>query len=790
MLVNYVRVAFRNIQRSLSYAAINIFGLSLGICCTLLIYLLIAYHLDFDTFHTNGDRIYRFVTEEHRDKVTYVPNVPPAFGKAFRNDYPYGEKVARLYTYDDAMVSVGMASDAKKFKEEVAFCDPEFFQIFNFPLAEGASPPLLANPHHAVITEKMAAKYFGNEPALGKTLRLDNKTDFQITGVLKDLPEQTDLRMEIFLPYANVAETNEWIAKDDSWGGITSAVQTFVLLKPGIDPGEVEKVLPAYVKKFRPTSKNVHHYKLQPLADIHFNSLYHGQIAMSTIWILGTVGFLLIFTACLNFINLSTARAAYRAKEVGIRKALGSARVQLFWQFTLETLILVIAATTLAIGAALAFLPSLNVLFGLRISSAPENNPDLLLFIVILIAGVTFMAGAYPGLLLSGFKPVTALKGKWTGASHRASALRRALIITQFTISQILLIGLIVVTYQMQFNNTTDMGFEQDGIVLVPAGSREKMYTLKNELRAIPGVELTSLCFSPPASYNHWGMSIRFDNRTENEDFQVSYRGGDEDYLAMFGIDLIAGRNLMPSDTVREFLVNEEFCRKLDMTPDQMLGKTVLFNGETVAPVVGVVADFHDESFRAAISPVLMTTAPDTYNDVAIRIRSGDLSRMLANIEKTWSGVYPDQIFSHTFVSDQTARFYENEQKTLTLVSAFSFIALLIGCLGLYGLVSYMSVQKTKEIGIRKALGANISQILTIFGKEFALLTSISFIIATPLGAWIMNLWLAQYVFKISLTPWIFLLEFAFVLFIVMITTGIQSLKAAMMNPVHALRSE
>lgn len=788
MLYNYLRVALRSLQRSVSHSIINVLGLTLGISCSILIYLLVAYHLNFDTFHGHADRIYRFVTEQHRDQVSYTAHVPPAFGNAFRNDYTYGELVARLCSHEDAVVSVDLKGETKKFNDLVSFADPEYFSIFNFPVAEGVA--LSATPHTAVITRRMAAKYFGTISPLGQTLRLDNRMEFQITGVLFDIPDNTDFRTEIFLSYSTVKEYNEWYASDDSWGGITSDIQTFARLRPGTDPLEVEKVLPEYVRKYRANSKNVHHYKLQPLRDIHFNALYSGQISMRTIWILAAIGFLLIFTACLNFINLSTARAATRAKEVGVRKVLGSARKQLFWQFTLETFMMVMLSLSIAFGIASALLPSLNTVFNLRIPTALISNTWLMIFLAGLTICVTFLAGAYPGVVLSGFTPAVALKGKLTSAGSRGVNLRRSLIVVQFTISQVLLIGLIVVTYQMRFNQQTDMGFTQEGIVMVPSGAQDKRNTLKNELLKIPGVERVSLCFAPPASYVNWGMSIKFDNRSESEDFEVSFRGADVDYLSAFDIDLVAGRNVTPSDTVREFVVNEEFCRRLDLSPEEVLGKAVLFNGEKTGPIVGVVSDFHTRSFHSAIGAVMMTTSIGSYNDAAIRINMNDIAGTLAAIEKTWSSVNPDQIFSHRFVKDQTAQFYESEQMTLRLVKVFSFIALFIGCMGLYGLVSFMSVQKMKEIGIRKALGASVQQILGIFGKEFALLTLLSFMIAAPAGAWLMDKWLEQYAFKVNLTFWIFAAELGFVLLIVLVTTSVQSVKAALMNPVTALRTE
>lgn len=787
MLANYFRVALRNIQRSLSHSVINVLGLTLGLTCAVLIYLLVTYHLSFDNFHADSDRIYRFVTEQHRDQISHTPSVPPAFGNSFRNDYTFGEKVARICTLDGSLVSIDVGNEVKKFNDEVSFVEPEYFEIFNFPLNSGTLPTA-ANT--VAITKDIARKYFGTESPIGKTIRFDNRIEFQVTGILENIPDNTDLRSGIFLSYATMKQYNDWYAAEDAWGGITSDIQTFARLRPGVDPLEVEKVLPAYVKKYRAESKNVHHYHLQPLSDVHFNSLYSGQMSMRTIWILSIVGFFLILTACLNFINLSTARAVTRAKEVGVRKVLGSIRNQLFWQFTIETFVVVAVASTLALGAVSIILPQLNVLFNLRIASGLTSHPDLFLFTAILVVAVTFLAGAYPGIVLSGFKPVTALKGKSADISRRGVNLRRSLIVTQFTITQVLVIGLIVVMYQMKFNSETNMGFRQDGIVMVPAGTEEKMNALKNEISKLPGVEQASFCFAAPASYNHWGTSIKFDNRTESEDFGVSFRGADEAYLSTFDIDLVAGRNLNPADSVREFLVNEEMVTKLNMKPEEVIGRTLEFNGDLSGPIVGVVSNFHDRSFRSPISPIMITTMKDSYNNLAVRIRMSDAQTTIAAIEKTWSSIHPDQIFNYEYVTAQTARFYEAEEMVLKLVKTFSFIALLIGCLGLYGLVSFMSVQKTKEIGIRKALGASAAHILTLFGREFAMLTLISFAVAAPLGGWVMTQWLAQYQFGVDLSLWIFALELAFVMVIVLLTTGAQSLKAALKNPVSALRVE
>jgi putative ABC transport system permease protein len=333
MFRNYFKIAIRNILRSASSTTINVSGLSLGITCGLLIFSIIHYHLSFDNFHNNNERIYRFVTEQHRDIVTYASSVPPAFGKAFRDDYTFGEKVGRICTLTEQLITVEENGNTNKFRETVAFAETEFFEIFNFPLIAGQLRTALAEPNTAVITENIAKKYFGNESPLNKTFRFGNQIDFKITGVLKDIPDNTDFRSEIYFSYATIGQYNEWYAADDSWSGITSDIQSFVLLLPGVIPGEVEKALPAYVKKYRAENKNVHHYKLQPLDDMHFNPKYEGRMSKTTIGVLAIIGLFLIITACLNFINLATAQAINRAREIGVRKALGSVRIQLFFEF-------------------------------------------------------------------------------------------------------------------------------------------------------------------------------------------------------------------------------------------------------------------------------------------------------------------------------------------------------------------------------------------------------------------------------------------------------------------------
>lgn len=793
MLRNYFKIAIRNIQQHTSYSLINVLGLSLGIACGLLIFSLVKYHLSFDNFHHHSDRVYRFVTDQHRDVISHDGSVPNPLGKAFREDYTFSEKVARIYTSYDELITIDKGTGIEKFKEEIAFAETEFFDIFYYPLVQGNINTALLQPNTALLTESFARKYFGDENPINKTFTLNSKIHFEVTGILKDLPENTDRKTEIYLSYSTLKQFNEWAASDDSWGGITSSMQCFTRLKPGVKPSEAEAVLPAYVKKYRPASKSIHHYKLQPLSEVHFDERYGGPMEKKNLWVLSFIGLFLIVTACVNFINLATAQAINRAKEVGVRKVLGSVRKQLFWQFILETGVITVVATFIAFAMSFTALPYVNEWFESQINIDIFNDWQLLVFVPVLVVLVTLFSGSYPGLILSGFQPVQALKGKLSQQRIGGFNVRRALIVTQFTISQVLIIGLIVIVYQMQYAKETDLGFKKDAIVMIPVGSNdEKMTTLKHQLLEIPGVEKVSACFVPPASTSSWRNSFSFDNRAEDEVFSISYKGADEDYLSTFDLELVAGRNLFPFDTVREFLVNETFLKKLNLkSPDDVLGKKLSANGgKWNGPIVGVLKDFHDKTFHEEINPVFIATNRDQYYSYAVRIKPTDIKATLAALDKQWNAMYPDKLYEYTFLDNDIAEFYKAEDTMMKLIQVFAVIAIFIGCMGLYGLVSFMAAQKTKEIGIRKVLGSNIHQILWIFGKEFLLLIIISFILAAPVGWWVMNGWLQDFEYKIEINVWVFVLAIGITSLVALMTVCYQSLRAALMNPVISLKAE
>ncbi len=797
MLKNYLKIAIRNLQLNKVYALINVMGLALSMSCGILIFALVKHHLSFDNFHHNSDRIYRIVTEQHRDNISYTFSVPNPLGKAFRNDYTFGEKVARICTFDEQLITVKQGNEIKKFKDEqgVAFTEPEFFDIFNYPLLQGDKKTALSEPNTAILTERAAKKYFGDENPINKTFKLDNRIELKITGILKDFPNNTDRQTDIYASYPTLKSYNEWFASDDSWGGIASPMQCFALLRPGVSVAQVEKVMPAYVKKYRPTSKNVHHYKFQPLAEMHFDARYSGPMEKKNLWILSFIGMFLIITACVNFINLATAQALKRSKEVGIRKVLGSVRMQLFWQFISETGLISMVGGAVAIVLSIAALPYVNTWFSSQISINLVSDWQLMLFIVSLIVVVTLFSGSYPGLILAGFQPVLALKGKLSQQNIGGFNTRRTLIITQFAISQVLIIGMVVIARQMQYAQKSDLGFEKDAILVVPMATGtdlNRQKTLKNQFGSISGVEEVSTFFRPPASSSNWSTSVKFDNRAEDEVFRVNVKSADEQYVSTFGLEIIAGRNIFAADSMRECLVNETFIRKLNLTsPQDVIGKILSMDGgESSGPIVGVVKDFHDRSFHEEINPLCITTLGRNYEMYGLKLNMANAQTTLAAVEKIWTKAHPDQIYEHQFLDERIARFYETESIMLKLIQAFSGIAIFIGCLGLYGLVSFMVAQKTKEIGIRKVLGGSISNIIWIFGKEFSRLIIIAFVVAAPLAWWLMNGWLQDFKFHIDIKLEIFILAIASTFVVATLTVGYQVIKAALMNPVKSLKTE
>ena len=800
MIKNYFTISLRNIARNKVFASINVLGLSLGMACAILIYTFVTYHLGFDNFHPNPNRIYRIVTETHFENTDYSQWVPQPLGKAFNNDFSFAEKTARIRSYRSVIVSLPEEKEMKKFQEDnvVAFAEPTFFEIFNLPLISGRESGILDKPYTTVVTRSIALKYFNTIDVVGKTLRvtaLDKSVDFHITGVLKDIPANSDHRNQIYLSYANLKDYNAYYASDDSWGSLNRGMQCFVLLKSGIAPGVVEKALPSLVNKYyNEEDAKIFQFRLQAMADIHFDPAFGGTFNKKYVWMLVLTGFFMITIACVNFINLATAQILNRSKEVGVRKVLGSFRYQLFLQFIIETGMIAVLAVLVSYVVVQLALPFINGILKERLSVDLLDQWQMPAFIVTMLFLLVFISGTYPAILLTRFQPARALKGKFAGSDNGGLTLRRLLIVTQFVIAQILIISMIVIDNQLQYSKTSDLGFDKDAIVMmpIPDSNEEKMKLLSSRIEQVPGVDQTTLCFDAPATSIYTTTSVRYDNHVKDEPWEINLKDGDDKYLQTFGLKLIAGRDLLPTDTMRAFLVNETFVKRLGIkSVDEVIGRKLSIVGGTInGTIEGVVKDFHNNSFHEPISAICIMTNFDRFRTIGVKVDLAQVQPLINTFSELWSETYPDHVFSYQFLDDRVAAFYESDVAMLTLVKGIAFIAILISCLGIFGMVSFMAIRKTKEIGVRKVLGANVSSILWLFEKEFVVLVLIAFMIAAPVGWLLMDKWLQGFVYSVPISPDTFVLTIGSTMIVAALTVSYHSLRSALANPVKSLRNE
>ena len=803
MLRNYLKIAYRTLLRYKAYTALNVLGLTLGLTCAILIYMMVSFHLSFDGYHKNADRVVRIVTDFHLPDGDFgTPGVPSPLGDAARTEIAPFEKVAMVYNEGNmtiALMENGIPT--KKFKEEegLFFVQPDIFSILDYPILKGNYKDF-NQPNVVFLTEKMALKYYGNTDVIGKILRLDAKLSVKIVGILKDMPTNTDMGAGIFASYLT-RETYDTSFKGnmaENWGGVNSSTRCFALLKPNTTVAQAQALMTPFMKKHYPKleEQKARYFKLQPINDIHFNDNYSGNIPYKMITTLGIIGILLLITACINFVNMATAQALKRSKEVGVRKVMGCSRSQLFWQFIAETAIITVLACATSFLLSNALFPLLSnwqeSVSGYKMIFSDLINYKFWLIFASTMLFVIFGAGSYPGFVLGGFNPVTALKGKISTQSLGGVSVRKALVVTQFIITQVLIIGTIVVSSQMNYFMNKEMGFKHDAIVQIPVPQTDvvKLQTLKTQFKALSAIKDVSFVMTPPMSQSQNTTDVKYDTRTNSEKFSLNVKQADEDYLNLYGIKLIAGRNIAHSDTMREVLVNEETVRKLgEKSNDKVLNKNITFWGKT-GVIVGVVKDYHVLTLHEKIPPIAISSMNYMYRTVAVKMNMADAQSTIKKMDKIWSSAFPDFVFEYEFYDEAIGKMYLLETAMLGLIQAFALIAILIGCLGLYGLVSFMVAQKTKEVGVRKVLGASVWQILWLFGKEFLKLIVIAFFISAPFAWWALNGWLQDFQFRIDIGAGIFALAILLTGAIALLTVGWQSSRAALANPVKSLRTE
>jgi len=812
MLNIFYKSALRSLWNKRAFSFLNIAGLAVGMAASVLLFLVIRNETSYDNYHSKKDRVFRVVTSKYKKSNNEVslntPGVPPPLPAAMQNDFPQVERTAAILQMGNAQFYIPQkdGGEEKRFIESggLFWTEPGMYEIFDYRWVAGNGMSL-KDPNTAVIAESVAKKFFGStENVLGKTIQLYSfRIPLQVVGIFKDLPGNTDIPIRVGASYITLKErVPEAFATDGSAWQFRFG-QCFLLLKEGQSSDQLRTLLPGFVKKyFTGEKENATEYSvlgLQPLKKMHFDTdietFRADGLSLKELWSLGLIGLFLLIVACINFINLATAQSVNRAKEIGVRKVLGGNRSQLVKQFMLETSFITLISLFLGCVLAQLCLPLLNELLGKDLSMNLIRQPSTLLFMLLIAVLVTFLAGFYPALVLSGFNPIMIFRNKLISKKSGGLSLRRALVVFQFVIAQLLVIGTIVVVKQMSYFRNRPMGFDKEGIALInlPSDSslKVKYPLLENRVLNIPGVRSASLCMEAPANFFDRNHSFYFDNRVEKEQFNIAWQFADTGYLKTFGIQLLAGRSYFSSDTVRELLINETGVKKLGFrSPNDILGKTIAFDDGQKYPIVGVVKDFNSRSLHLGISPMVLTSSYESYEWLAVKMDRTQMNVTLSQIQKTFTEIYPTYIYDQVFFDERIERFYQNESITSRLFKIFSILAIFISCLGLYGLVSFMAVQKTKEVGVRKVLGASVQSIVYLFSKEFTVLIAIAFLIAAPVGYFLMNKWLSGFYYHTILGWEVFVIAMIISVIIAWITVGYKAIKAAIANPIKSLRTE
>ncbi len=794
MLKNYFKIAFRNLVRNKVYSFINIAGLAIGITGSIIIFQLVKYHLSTDSYHKNAKNIYRVVMDLHLEdgSIENEKGSPFILHSTLKKDFAAIRNVAYVGK-EEVIISLAKPNgviDKYLEKEAVVFTNSEYFDMFDYQWLVGKSV-YLNIPNSVILTEKFAQKYFGNSNPIGKMLNINNLQNIKVVGLLKNYPKNTDLKADVFISLPTIKTIIPDYGYDD-WYWFSSTRETFISLQNNTSKEDFEKQLPAFSKKYFGQDAKVFQFHLQKLSDVHFNLDFGGKIKKSTIILLSFIGFLLILIACINFINLSTAQSFKRIKEIGVRKVVGSSQQQLFWQFIIEIKVITIIAISLALFFGYIAIPTLNNWLKTEINFAQFFDIKLLILIPLLLIFIVVIAGMYPSYVISNFNPIKALKVSNQGVSKGVS-LRKALIITQFCISFVLIAVSILVVYQIDFLKNKDIGLNKDLIlhINIPNNEKNVLTTFKNQLLQKSYVKNISFERSAPSSKFGGGGQIKYENG-DWEKFAVRSRIADENYLETYQIKLITGRKPIACDTVSEILVNEKTVKSLGLkAPEEVLNKRLLLgdSGQT-GVIVGVVADFNNTDLYTKIEPTVIFSLMNRYKQVAIKLKALNSEKTIKDISKTWEKAFPNEVMEYSFYDEELAQFYERENLIRNLTISFALLSIFISCLGLFGLSSFTIAQRTKEIGIRKVLGASVLSITTLLSKDFIKLVFVSIIIASPIAYYLMHKWLEDFAYKIDAHLWVFALAGTSSIVIALLTVSYQAIKAALMNPVKSLKTE
>ena len=794
MIGNYFLLAIKHLRKQKAFSLINILGLTVGITCCFMIFLFILNELSYDNFHKNGKNIYRVVRVANNNGETReVPYLSPPYGPTLVNDYPDAVKAEVRVMRDNDLISYNNISFNEK---DVFLTDKNFFEFFNFPLSKGNPATVLKDPNSIVLTETSAKKYFGNDDPIGKILQFNKDQQLKVTGICKDVPVNSHLQFDMVIPLELLRPMQpDWFTQ---WPN--NGLFTYIQLNPSVDPKQLEKNFPAFMDKYLGAYYASAGFKMslaiQPLNKVYFTTDAIGSVKYGNkkmVYIFMCIAILILIIACINFINLATARATDRSKEVGLRKVLGAVRKQLVGQFMLESLLYATVACIFSIGLTQLLMPSYADLLGYRLPSF-WSNPIVYVFLVGVILIVGFLAGSYPALLLSSFSPIESLKGKLR-IGKSGSFFRKGLVVFQFGISVLLIISVVIIMSQMNYLRNTNLGFNKEQTMIVRfdnlAISRKKAQ-FKNELQRIPAVQSVSLMSGEPGGF-HDGYGFEAEGKVgENLQFRTEF--ADWDFAKTLGLKIIAGRDFsenFKTDSLQSALINRTAANVLGYTPEQAIGKWIknLTRDSVRRTIVGVVEDYHFESLKKQIEPLAISQGSDK-RLALIRLKTDHLQSTIAGIKKIYADAAPDYPFEYSFLDERFEEAYKTEGRQQSVLSIFSFIAIFIACLGLFGLASYTAVKKTKEIGIRKVLGSSVQNIVLLLSKDLLKPVLVGTLIAVPVGYYAMNKWLQGFAYRIEFHWWMFAIAVVVGGAIALLTVGLQAVKAALANPVKSLRTE
>ena len=798
MFRNYLKTAFRNLQKNKLYSAINIFGLTVGLAACLLIGVYINQELSYDKFNVNADRIVRTTMEyKNSETVNTTATTGTRPGPQFKRTFPSVEEYARTYITQRVIKNGDKVFDESR----VLYADQPFFKIFSFPIIEGNAATALDAPDKMVITKSMAKKYFGSGDPINKTLSIGKK-DFRISAVCEDAPQNSQIKFDFVTQFLNLNNV-----KDETWW--TANWITYFLVKDKKDISQLQQQINSYMKtpevRAEAGLKGTDYltYHLEPLTKVHLYSSLPGfepNSSITYIYMLALIALLILIIACANYTNLATAQSAGRSGEIGMRKVMGASKRQVFFQFISESSVITFVAAALAFVLSVLLIPYFNDVTGKHFTPDILMQPMPIIALILFTLVVSFFAGLYPALVLSGTQIMGILKKgfSFTGGNN---LLRKTLIVAQFGISIFLILYTVIILQQMHFMQTKNLGYDKDHVVVLPIGGDmiKNFESLKAAFAAVPGVEAITASYQTPEDV-HWGDGITAIDEKGKHEISLNAMPVDLDFTKTMKMQMIAGRDFQQSDFgimdttdnnanfQQPFIINETLAKKIGWTPKQAIGKTIK-KGET-GPVVGVVKDFNFTSLHNPVGPMLIFFNRDLSRDYMIRINGNNTKQALAGIETAWKQRIPERPFNYHFLEDDYNKLYLSEQKISALFGVAAGLAIVLACLGLFGLAAFTTVKRTKEIGIRRVLGAKISSITLLIAKNFLELIGIAILIAIPLAWWAGNKWLQDFAYRIPVETYIFVIVALVTCLLALCTVSYHSIKTAIANPVKSLRSE